>query len=463
MGNCTSKSTVRKHLKQSSAILSPKKTEIKKSNFRINYKIEDKLSEESNESIFLLIDKITSENRVLRSIQIDQENASNTIIEIQQLQQLDHPNLVNIIEVYQEAHFVHVIYEHCTGGELFEKITRRRSLPQDILLKYMKEIASGLVYLHSVGISHNHLIPEEIFFVDDSEESSIKISGIGKSFDENSSRLYRAPETFSENYFKSSDIWSFGVILYIMACGKPPFQDISNEQEFFLHINTAQPSFSERAWYSFSPSLKNLIISMLNKNYEERPTAREIIQSEIIQETQSAEKVRISSRTLKHLCKFTKKSKFKRALLSFLVQKTSIQNKVNHFISVFKSMDVNGDGMLSSEEILEGLKSTGAVISNPIQIIKSIDTDKSGVVSYSEFITALVDWEQELTEEKLKKAFMELDVNGDGLISIEEIANAIGKDVEDKELINFMKEADSNQDGSIDFQEFRCYLKKKDE
>ena len=461
MGACSAKIKLRKSLKRdSSVVLSSRKIDIKKANFRINYKIEEKLSDEFDEAFFLVTDKTTAAKRMLRSIPIDEKNLDGKTSKFKELHGLDHPNIVNIVDIFLEAHFLNVITEYCSGGKLLDKIEMRNNLTEKVIIDWLKQISSALIYLHSLEIIHKHLTPAEILFVDSSDDSSIKITGIGKTGHEQYINLYRAPETFRGNYYKASDIWSLGIILYILASGNPPYQDNQNEDEYLIQITTNPPPFKERVWDRISPGTKSLIQSMLTKDHTQRPTARQIFDSQLNISNETDDKTRMSNRTMVRLCKFSKQSKFKKALLSFIMHKTSVGNRIIHFVKVFQSMDVNGDGMLSTEEILEGLEKTGIPIQDPIEIIKSMDSDKSGSISYSEFLAALVDWERELSIEKLTKAFNELDINGDGFISADELGEMIGSDVKEFELKKFMKEADSNGDGFIDFKEFCDYLTK---
>src|SRR5574343_1809675 len=167
MGTCTGKPSSRKSLKRDSEIvLSSRGIEIKKANFRNNYKIEEKLTEEFDESIFLVTDKTTSAKRVLRSIHITDNNVNGKVNKFKDLQGLDHPNIVNIVDIYLEAHFLNVITEYCSGGDLLDKIEGRNSLTETILIDWLKQICSAFIDLHGLGIIHKHFTPSDILFVD---------------------------------------------------------------------------------------------------------------------------------------------------------------------------------------------------------------------------------------------------------------------------------------------------------
>lgn len=460
MGNCANKSRFQKEKKQTGVITASKKIEIKRTNLRLHYQIEEKIGEDYSGTIFRVTDKLTNEVRALKSIPIEGDELDSVMHEVNILQQIDHPNILKIIDVYLEAHSLNIISEHCTGGELFEKIIKHGHFTEKILCEYSKQIISAILYLHNIGILHKQLNPESILFTDDNENSELKIVNLGRNKKEKQQIHFKAPETFSGDYTKASDIWSLGIIFHLMASGKLPFSEAQDAQEYFMIIKTTPVEFNERIWGRLSTEFKDLLKAMLDINPDKRPTARQIFDHEWFKkQSNSVNGRRLSKRSLFHLNNYTKHSKFKRALLGFMMTKITIQENIKKFQVIFKTIDKNGDGVLSVDEILEGLKQARINIPNPLEMIRALDNDKSGEISYSEFLTALVDWEKELSSEKLTKAFNEIDVNKDGALSSRELMAVLGTDYSEEQFANFIKEADINGDGKIDFSEFCLFLK----
>ena len=460
MGKCTSKN-FGSEKKGTGIITSSRVIEVKKANFRLHYTIEEKIGTDSSSTIFRVTDKVTGEVRALKSTSLESSTADSILNEVKILQQIDHPNIIKIIDVYLELHCVNIITELCTGGELFDKISHHGSFTEAKLCTYAKQMVSGLIYLHNQGIVHKQLNPENILLADKSENSELKIIDFGRKKKHKQIIYFKAPEAFSGDYSKASDIWSLGVILYLMASGKPPFEEVENPEQYYMNIKTNPLQFNGRSWERLSVEFKELIRSMLNVNPDQRPSAREIYEHEwVVKQSTDVHQKRLSKRGLAHLSKYTKKSKFKRALLGFMMNKTVVQDKIKDFQAIFKGIDKNGDGILSIDELFDGLRQANFIVDNPLKLIKALDTDKSGQISYSEFLTSMVDWEKELSIEKLSKAFNELDLNKDGFISSEEFMAVLGTDYCQKEFANFMKEADLNGDGNIDFEEFKAFLRK---
>lgn len=167
--------------------------------------------------------------------------------ELQILKTLDHPNIIKFYETYVDYRYVHIVMELCTGGELFDRIVEAQKFNEAKAATLFNKILSAVKHLHDHGICHRDLKPENFLFLDKSEDAEIKIIdfGLSKKFDhaEMMSEMktivgtpfYVAPEVLSGNYNKQCDVWSLGIILYILLCGYPPF-DGDNNKEIFRAI-----------------------------------------------------------------------------------------------------------------------------------------------------------------------------------------------------------------------------------
>ena len=179
------------------------------------------------------------------------EQIKKLLEEVNILKNLDHPGIIKIFQVYLESTAIHIITELCEGGELIEKIISNKSLSENTVAKYLFDIVSAMKYCHDVGIIHRDLKPENILFEDRSENSRLKIVDFGTSvkFKKNEkltkitgTPYYIAPEVICGEYNEKCDIWSIGIIMYIMLTGIPPFQGKTN-QKIFERIISTEPSF----------------------------------------------------------------------------------------------------------------------------------------------------------------------------------------------------------------------------
>lgn len=171
------------------------------------------------------------------------------------LSEVDHPNIIKFHETYIDYRYVHIVMELSEGGELFEKIVEMHKFTEAQAADLMKKVLSAVKHLHEHGICHRDLKPENFIFSDKSEDAEIKLIdfGLSKRFGPNAANdhaglgtvsmedkmhtivgtpYYVAPEVLMGNYDFSCDVWSLGVILFIMLCGYPPFEGDNNKEIF---------------------------------------------------------------------------------------------------------------------------------------------------------------------------------------------------------------------------------------
>ena len=194
--------------------------------------------------------------------------------EINILSKMDHPNIIRLFEIFEDARNISIIMELCEGGNLFEKINilaeKDKSFSEKEAVKIFKQIISGVSYCHSQGICHRDLKPENIMFLNKNPDSPIKIIdfGLSKIFGEMKpimkgnkiernimslrvgTAYYMAPEVLQANYDNKCDIWSCGVILYVMLCGYPPF-DGESEKEILKSVSKKNILFRKKNGITF--------------------------------------------------------------------------------------------------------------------------------------------------------------------------------------------------------------------
>merc|ERR1712000_656975 len=165
--------------------------------------------------------------------------------EVDILTQVDHPNIISLEEVFDTPDTLYLVMELITGGELFDKITEIGAYSEQTAAELVKNIVSAVKYLHDRGIAHRDLKPTNLLLKDDEDLTNVKIAdfGLSKIMGDNTmmqtacgTPIYVAPEVLSgEAYEKEVDMWSIGVITYILLCGFPPFfDDVSDQAKDFI-------------------------------------------------------------------------------------------------------------------------------------------------------------------------------------------------------------------------------------
>lgn len=200
--------------------------------------------------------------------------------EIRVLKRLDHKNVVKLLEAYESKTCVYLVMELVTGGELFDRIVEKGSYSEKDAADLIKQVLSAVAYMHEEGVVHRDLKPENLLYYSPEVDSKIMISDFGLSKMEESGVMatacgtpgYVAPEVLAQKpYGKAVDVWSIGVISYILLCGYPPFYD-ENDANLFAQILKGEFEFDSPYWDDISEEAKDFIRSLMCVNVDNRLT-----------------------------------------------------------------------------------------------------------------------------------------------------------------------------------------------
>jgi len=452
-----------------------------------HYELEKKvIGEGSYGSVVRCTNKETSQMRALKTIshavigsQSDQFKEEMAIMKL-----LDHPNIVRLYETFEDARNIYLVLELCTGGELFDRIVEVGNFTEKVAVLVVQQMLRAINYMHLNYIMHRDLKPENWLLASDEsmDKSSLKLIdfGLSKRFEPGqfaSTRAgtpyYVAPEVLDGRYAEKSDVWSIGVIMYIMLCGSPPFT--GNETVAVLDaVRRARPTFDRESWKGISAEAKQLLKSLLTKDPSSRLTAANALKHPWMaaewasQNTALDQNSKAGGLAISSLKNFAGMNKLKKAALNVIATQLT-DHAIADLKKLFTAMDENGDGTLSVEELQDGLKRAGVDIPPDLQMtMESIDTDGSGVIDYSEFIAATLDKRKYYQDDVCWSAFKVFDQDGSGAIDRAELVKVLmSEQVTDltkvkmvEEEINLLvTEIDLNGDGKIDFDEFMAMMR----
>ena len=449
-----------------------------------NYKIICKLGKGSFGSVFKVKHKITGEIRAMKIIKntsVDDRLGVNNVKflkEIQVLKELDHPNIIKIFEYYLDNKNHYIITELLTGGELYETIIKSHRFNEKKAAFIMKQILSALNYLHSKGIVHRDIKPENILVQNIDKKKSktdeiyIKIIDFGASifFKENEilklkvgSPYYIAPEVLNKNYNEKCDIWSAGVVLYVMLTGKFPFVG-QTSQKLFESIKTGKYKTDGKEWEAISIEAKELIGKMLELDKDKRISASECLKSEFLSILDTKKEMPdLLPSVFANIYKLNAREKIQQATIRLIVHNIQQNEYIEKLKDIFDLLDINKDGQLTYSEIKEAYKKIfphDYITEEKMDLIlEKLDENNDGVISYEEFLRVTINEKILLEKNNLRLAFDKFDINKDGKLSKDELLNILDIGASDyvDDLLNLI---DKNKDGYISFEEF-CHLMNK--
>ncbi|XP_044753134.1 ribosomal protein S6 kinase alpha-5-like [Coccinella septempunctata] len=212
-----------------------------------------------------------------------------------------HQNIVTLNDFHQDQRYNYLIMEYLKGGELFERIRQRKQFTEGEAAMIMKKLVDAVSFIHSRGVVHRDLKPENLVFTSLDEDAEIKIVDFGFArLKEEKESLhtpcytlqYAAPEVLqgdSDGYDENCDLWSLGVILYMMLCGRDPFHKKSNDETNKViedRIKAGDFSFSHPAWSNVSTEAKVVVKGLLTVDSSQRLQMSDLQRNAWIQGTQ---------------------------------------------------------------------------------------------------------------------------------------------------------------------------------
>jgi calcium-dependent protein kinase len=381
-----------------------------------------------------------------------------------------HPNIVTIEGAYEDASSVHLVMELCAGGELFDRIIQRGHYSEAKAAQLTRTIVGVVEACHSLGVMHRDLKPENFLFSNHTEDAALKTTDFGLSVffkpgevftDVVGSPYYVAPEVLKRHYGPEADVWSAGVILYILLSGVPPFW-AETEQGIFDQVMKGELDFVSDPWPNISESAKDLICKMLNPNPARRLTAHQVLCHPWIREEGVAPDMPIDSAVQSRLKQFSAMNRLKKIAIRVIAESLS-EEEIVGLKEMFKMMDTDGSGSISFEELKEGLRKVGSNLmeEDVRQLMDAADVDHNGTIDYGEFLAATLNLNKIEREENVFAAFSYLDKDKSGYLTTDELQQAcIDLHMGDMCVEDMIREVDQDNDGRIDYNEFVTMMRK---
>ena len=227
--------------------------------------------------------------KIMAKKNMDKSDLELAKVEIDILKIGQHPNIIKLYDIYENENYIYIIMEYCSGGDLLSYFEYNEyELPEEKVCEIIHKLSMAIYYLHSYGIVHRDLKPENILMTDLSPKADIRLLDFGLSKiignDEKCTEPYGtlsfvAPEVLQgKPYDKSVDLWSIGIITFLLLCGYLPFDDKHSEREIARQTIQDPVPFEDKIWNKYSPEAKTFVEGLLQKKPEKRYSIKEILE-----------------------------------------------------------------------------------------------------------------------------------------------------------------------------------------
>lgn len=345
-----------------------------------------------------------------------------------------HKHMIKFHDVFEDANNVYIVMEFCEGGELLDRILSRGGrYPEEVAKTIVEQILNVVAFCHLQGVVHRDLKPENFLFATREEDAPLKVIDFGLSdFVRPDQRLndivgsayYVAPEVLHRSYNVEGDMWSIGVITYILLCGSRPFWS-RTESGIFRSVLRADPNFHDSPWPSVSPEAKDFVRRLLNKDHRKRMTAAQALTHPWLQDENRP--VPLDILIYKLVKSYLRATPLKRAALKAL-SKALTEEELVYLRAQFRLLEPK-DGCVSLNNFKVALmrQATDAMTDSRVfEILNVMEPLSYKKLSYEEFCAAATSVYQlealERWDQIAITAFDYFEQEGNRVISVEELA-----------------------------------------
>lgn len=378
---------------------------------------------------------------------------------------MDHPHVARLVDVYEAEHNIQLVMECMSGGELFNRITVCKKLSEPAAAHAMRQMLLAVSYVHSHSMVHRDLKLENWLY-DTQNSNHLKLIDFGFSkFLDTRSRMktscgtlaYVAPEVLRKNYTSQCDLWSMGVICFILLSGHMPF--FGKEESQVQDIAGGKYVMKPDHWRGISSRARSFVRSLLQVNPDKRLTALAGLEHCWI--TGHCPELRLDFQPLvSALQSWILAPKLLRAFFSMMAWSLTNKQQVtvrDHFLA----MDTNHNGAVSLSELRSIMvEKYGVSEAEVVKVFNLFIENHDEEMHYSDFLAAMACDHIDLDDDVLLAAFQKFDTRGIGYINATDFHDVLGVNLDGGHADQLVREADViEQDGHIVYEEFVEYVR----
>jgi calcium-dependent protein kinase len=405
---------------------------------------------------------------------------------------LDHPNIVRLHDVYDgDQGQMHLVMECCTGGELFYRVLEKGPLPEHDAALALGQMLRAVGYLHAHGIVHRDLKPENFLYESKQAESPLKLIdfGFGQMWDPTTlmrqccgTLSYVSPEVLlQDGYTDKCDMWSLGVIAFVLLMGYPPFQGEDRDVKMKIKAGEvdsqlAKHSSTLQRWSALPVDAQDLVKALLVKDPEERLSAQKaIFHPWLIREEATGMGAPVLNIQLcRSLRRYGEMQPLQRAVMQLIALQLR-PSETRKATQTFLSMDVENKGTVSLRDFKDALcranrvsqeESNAAAAGSPpaseeLEELYNILDVVWGAqdVPYSEFLAATAGLEAPLDAKTLQSVFHRLDADHSGSLGLGDLRKVFGSVFDKAEKEDWNRKATTERRGEVSMEEFFAFVR----
>ncbi|KAJ1462743.1 kinase-like domain-containing protein [Pelagophyceae sp. CCMP2097] len=416
--------------------------------------------------------------------------------EVDILMGLDHPNIVRPLELYVKKREIYLVLPLCGGGDLY---TRSPYCEADAA-RYTAQMVDAVAYMHSFGVVHRDLKFENVLFASRAPAAEVLVIDFGlakanyaakRKLDDFVGTLYSmAPEVLRGEYDSKCDVWSLGVVTYMLLAGAMPFTPTSDEAALLRAMEAEKFDMRKRAMAARSKQAKAFIVALLVADAERRPNMQQVQQLDWIRTVaREVDELLASSRAAttastppadlqqltpqrspsgglepadigRSLCSYANSSRLRKMAL-MVVAHRSDSDAIRELRAAFRRVDTGREGFITFVELSTLLKGCAFEEEVIAQIFDAVDHDSTGKISYTEFLAACMEGTTVIQEDAFAEAFDRLDADDSGQITRANLREVLGSQFSPELVDEMIHDADFKGTGAINFEDFMVLMRAK--
>jgi len=401
--------------------------------------------------------------KVLQLHKIESSKLEQLKSEVEIFLRMDHPQITRLYDVYESQDTLALVMECMEGGELFDRVRELKRFQEEDASQALRQMLLALNYLHSHGIVHRD-IKLENFLYDKKGSKHLKLIdfGFSKMWDPSvkmhaslGTVAYVAPEVLQQSYTSQCDLWSLGVIGFVLLSGYMPFGGTGDPQ--LRAILAGKFKVKPDRWRDVSPEAGRFVRSLLEVNPQRRLTAKAALEHPFIVRHQ-AKDTGVDKGVVEALQQFGHTSKFRRCCMEMMAWSLSNEQRAKvceHFIS----LNTSCEGTITLSELRQALDTLGVSDEQEVKsVFEALDSNQDHEIHYSDFLAAMLSTKIDLNEELMAATFRKFDTDSSGYITLANLREMLGDTFEGEHVEVLLREAGFDEQGGISYPEFVAFL-----